>query len=111
MLQGLLRYHNWSGKRILQLLKKREETASPEANVFLTSEALKLSRMMQAHLAHSMSSSVTTMWPWNLMQLICFATENVQEALTILNEIVQGMIGMCIHSFLSTKPIFTVDFT
>ena len=102
-------FHNWAGKRILQLLEKGEETRSPEANAFLTFDALKLSKMVQAHLVHSVRSAMFKTWPWNLMQLICFVAENGQEALTVLNESVQFVIGMCLHSSLSTKPIFTVD--
>lgn len=87
-------YHNWAGKVILQLLKTAEKELSAGANELLPFEALKLSKMMQAHLAHSKNSAMVKTWPWNLMQLICYATKDGQEALTILNEIItQDTIG------------------
>ena len=86
-------YHNWAGKRVLQFLKTAMEH-SPGAIELLPSEALKLSRMLQAHLAHSKSSAMLKTWPWNLMHLICLTTKDGQEAVTVLNEIVtQGAIG------------------
>lgn len=87
-------YHNWAGKRILQLLKNTEEQLSREAKKLLMSEALKLSRMVQAHLTHSKSSAVVKPWCWNLMQFICFATKNGQKALAVLNEsVTEDVIG------------------
>lgn len=94
-------YHNWAGKRILQLLKNTEEELSPEANKLLMSEALKLSRMVQAHLAHSKSSAVVKTWCWNLMQLICIATKNGQEALAVLNEsVTEDVIGKQLPTYM-----------
>ena len=95
--QGLRIYHNWAGKRVLQFLKTAME-CSPSDVVLLPSEALKLSRMLQAHLAHSKSSAMLKTWPWNLMHLICFATMDGQEAVTILDKIMQDAIGKKIFS-------------
>ena len=86
-------HHNWAGKRILQFLKTAKKQ-QPRDVVLLPSEALKLSRMLQAHLIHSKSSAMLKTWPWNLMHLICLTTKDGQEAVTVLNEIVtQGAIG------------------
>ena len=85
-------YHNWAGKRVFQFLKTAMEH-SPGAIELLPSEALKLSRMLQAHLAHSKSSAMLKTWPWNLMYLICLTTKDGQEAEVMLEKIMQDAIG------------------